>query len=627
METLRFFTDRLRPFFYFYIVLETILRLLLLAFGWDGLDTFRSLPATFLAGFFYDIAVFVYFAIPILAVAMLSRRRYRKASLDIWVSTIGFFIFAYALVFSAVGEWLFWDEFQTRYNFIAVDYLVYTKEVIGNIRESYPLCLLLTIIAVVSAGATAVYHRHISRSDALEVPLRTRCSALALACLLSTMSFVFVNSYYADLIPDQRLSHIARNGIFELFSAFRNNELDYERFYSTRPDAEIADFIRDEVGGTSGLSNPLVRTIKRGEAKKYNLVIITVESLGANFLKEFGGRTDITPHLDALTDKSLFFSNLYATGTRTVYGLSALSLSMPPVPGNSIVRRPDNDNLYTIGHVLKSQGYATKFIYGGYGYFDNMNKFFGDNDYQIIDRSSFSDDEIGFANIWGIADDDVYRRSIKENDRSHAAGEPFFDMIMTTSNHRPYTFPDGKIDLPSKTSGRAGGVKFTDFAIGEFLAEAQKRPWFNDTIFVIIADHTAGSAGRQDLDPAKYHIPAWIYAPKIVTPGRIDTLASQIDIIPTILGLMGKSYDSKFYGKDLRRENPDRAFISNYQSLGLLTPDSLTILKPGKKSEYWAADEDGKMMRQDDVPKPALDRAIGYYQAAAQWKRWSRQQN
>ena len=198
-------------------------------------------------------------------------------------------------------------------------------------------------------------------------------------------------------------------------------------------------------------------------------------------------------------------------------------------------------------------------------------------------------------------------------------------MIMTTSNHRPYTFPEGKIDLPSKTSKRRGGVKFTDFAIDEFLKESKKHAWFDNTIFVIVADHTAGSGGSQELDPAKYHIPMWIYAPSIIKAGRVDGLASQIDVAPTILGLMGIDYTSRFYGKDLMKEDPARAFISNYQSLGYLTKDGLVILKAGKEAQYLKSSADGKYELQSAVPDQLLSDTIGYYQAASKWKEWSRQ--
>src|SRR5262249_30430031 len=143
------------------------------------------------------------------------------------------------------------------------------------------------------------------------------------------------------------------------------------------------------------------RTINTtGLEKKYNIVLITVESLSAEYLGSFGNTEGLTPHLDKLANESLLFTNLHATGTRTLYGLTAITLSMTPIPGNAVARRAGNDNLFSLGSVLQARGYDTKFIYGGFGYFDNMNEFFSGNGYSIVDRAQFSKDEIHFANVW-----------------------------------------------------------------------------------------------------------------------------------------------------------------------------------------------------------------------------------
>lgn len=209
----------------------------------------------------------------------------------------------------------------------------------------------------------------------------------------------------------------------------------------------------------------LTRNIKRdpNEAEhKYN-----VESLSADFLKAFGNNQNLTPYLDHAGNQSVFFTNIYATGTRTVYGLSAITLSMPPIPGNSIVRRPNNENMFSLGSVLKSKGYTNQFLYGGFGYFDNMNYFFHHNGHDIIDRSDFSDDEITFSNAWGVCDEDLFNKALSEADKLYNNNLPFFQFIMTTSNHRPFTFPEGKIDLPLYQ--RESAVKYTDYAIGNFF--------------------------------------------------------------------------------------------------------------------------------------------------------------
>ncbi len=186
---------------------------------------------------------------------------------------------------------------------------------------------------------------------------------------------------------------------------------------------------------------------------------------------------------------------------------------MPPTPGRSIVKRIGRESGFaSLGQQLASKGYDSVFLYGGRGYFDNMSAFFSGNGYRVVDQSSADEADIHFKNAWGMADEDLYRLALREADADHAAGKPFLLQLMTTSNHRPYSYPDGRIDIPS-SEGREGAVKYTDYAIGEFLAQARGKPWFANTLFVFVADHTAGSAGSQDLPVPSYHIPLFIYAP------------------------------------------------------------------------------------------------------------------
>jgi membrane-anchored protein YejM (alkaline phosphatase superfamily) len=293
----------------------------------------------------------------------------------------------------------------------------------------------------------------------------------------------------------------------------------------------------------------------------------------------------LTPNLDRLAGQSLWLSNLYATGTRTVRGLESLTLSVPPTPGEAIVKRPDNGGLFSLGQLFAAHGYDSTFLYGGFGYFDNMNDFFGKNGFRIVDRAAMTAPEIAFANIWGVADESLYGRAMREADGDFARGQPFFQLVMTTSNHRPYSYPDGRIDIPSK-SGREGAVKYTDWAIGDLLAKARQKPWFKDTLFVIVADHCAGSDGRTALPLNRYRIPLFVYSPAHVKPQRIERLVGQIDVAPTLLGLLHWNYDSRFFGKDILRmtDADERALLSNYQHLGLLDRQRLVVLSPGGKA-------------------------------------------
>jgi phosphoglycerol transferase MdoB-like AlkP superfamily enzyme len=252
-----------------------------------------------------------------------------------------------------------------------------------------------------------------------------------------------------------------------------------------------------------------------------------------------------------------------------------------------------------------------KFIYGGYGSFDNMNQFFGSNGFDIIDRSNI--DKINFSNIWGVSDEDLFDQTIKEADISAKNNEKFFSFVLTGSNHRPFTYPDGKIDIASG-EGRRGGVKYTDYALGEFIKKAKSKTWFDNTIIVITADHCASSAGKTDIPVEKYHIPLLIYGPKIIKPAVVNKIASQIDIAPTILALLNISYKSRFFGDNILTSSKNRAFMGTYQQLAYLEDDKLAILAPKKPASFF------KITKDQNIPsiydQVMFDKIVGYYQSA-----------
>ncbi len=613
-----------------FIAIALITRVALLVKSSQSITPDVSLIAAFGWGFLFDLGAGLLFATPAMLLLTLLPTRFFER---IWARALAHIALFFSLglcLFGAVSEWVFWDEFSARFNFIAVDYLVYTHEVIDNIRESYPMPWIFAGIF----AFTALLYTFVLRTgwvgrwldDATE-STRQRWLAsfgwfgaaalLGLALNLDRLPS-FNNNYHREL---------AKNGVWSLFAAFQNNELDYDQFYSTLPVDDAFQKLHSELicDGSLPVGNNLHDTLRyirnEGPELKLNVIQITVESLSADFLSIFNHASHLTPELEALARKSLIFDNFYATGTRTDRGMEALTLSIPPTPGRSLVKRPKNENLFTLGSVFRNHGYDTAFIYGGYGYFDNMNYFFGHNGYRVVDRAQVDKSDITFANAWGACDEDLYRWSMREADKSFADKKPFFQFLMTTSNHRPFTFPEGRIDLPSKISGRSGAVKYTDFAIGQFIREASTHPWFNNTLFVIVADHCAASAGKTELPVQNYHIPLFIYAPGgQIAPGHIADLTSQVDYAPTLLGLLNWSYPSRFFGWDVRKATGNRrALIGNYQRLGLYEPGRLAVLKPVRQANEYSFDVNTFSLSPltGTAAEAAIDKTIAYYQTAS----------
>ena len=605
------------------VLISFLTRTVLLVQSIDRVDWYM-IPLIYLVGLFFDLVNSCYVIIPLTLYVWLvpdkifTKRWHRYILYGIFV------FFTYSLVLNAVSEWLFWDEFNSRYNFIAVDYLIYTTEVLGNIQQSYPVGWIIGGVAILSFGFVYLIRSWIQRTMASTMPIGERTKWALSILVLPVLVFFIVKNTWHNISSNPFVNELSGNGLYELFAAYRNNEIDFDRFYNRIEDKKAFEIVRKllltpEAEYISDDPFSIERKITNaGPEKQLNVVMVSVESLSADYLGIFGNAEGITPNLDSLSKHSLLFTNLYATGTRTVRGLEALSLCVPPTPGQSIVRRPNNDDLFTIGSVFRDKGYVSRYIYGGYGYFDNMNGYFSANGYVVTDREGLSDDEIDYENIGGVADENLFTLAQREIDKTVADGKPVFAQVMTTSNHRPFTYPDGRIDIPSHT-GREGAVKYTDYAIGRFIRECSKKPWFDNTVFIIVADHCSGSAGTTNLPVDKYHIPMMIYAPKHVQPGRMERMMSQIDIGPTVFGMLNFSYNSKFYGVDIFKLEPgrERAFISTYQLLGLIRNDQLLILAPQQKNDELTINWADMSAVPSKVDPDLMMETIAWYQAAS----------
>ena len=439
------------------------------------------------------------------------------------------------IYFTFFAEVTFWDEFKSRFNFIAVDYLIYTYEVVKNIQESYPLPLLIGGIVLIVGITLFITKKGYFFYNTFHTKPNTaqKIGVFIFNLFVAIVSLFFLNNDVSSTSENRYNNEISKAGIFSFFSAFRNNHLKFDDHYKSIPIEDAFAVMKNELKDSKTIfnlqfKNPLRRTIlatnPTKEEQKPNVIFVLMESMSSSFMQEQYNGKSITPTLNNLADNSIYFSNMFANGTRTVRGMEAVTLSIPPTPGNSIVKRVDNQNLYTISNVFKEKGYHNMFFYGGDGYFDNMNAFYGGNGFDIYDRGrgsilsdkintnryNINDNEVKFENAWGIADDDIYRKVLNVADQKYKTKQPFFAFVMTTSNHKPYTYEDGKIDIPSGT-GRPGAVKYADYAIGDFLAQAKKKPWFANTVFVFIADHCASSAGKDAIDVKNHHIPAFIY--------------------------------------------------------------------------------------------------------------------
>jgi phosphoglycerol transferase MdoB-like AlkP superfamily enzyme len=334
------------------------------------------------------------------------------------------------------------------------------------------------------------------------------------------------------------------------------------------------------------------------------------ESLGAEFVGSLGG-LPLTPEFDKLTKEGLLFSNLYCTGTRSVRGIEAVVSGYLPSPSESVLKLSNSQtNFYTIAETLKQKGYETSFIYGGMANFDNMAAFFNGNSIDdIIDEEDLSNNATAMKGIWGFADDYLVE---KANEYYKSKGDkPFFSLMFSTSNHDPFQFPDGKIELyeqPKNTVHNA--IKYADFAIGKFFELAKKEAYFKNTIFIVIADHNTRTNGKNLVPINKFHIPALIIGPNVKQSEIYKKLCSQIDMAPTLLDMVGINAITPMVGRNLLQlpENiPGRSIMQFHDINAFRVENQVIIMQPNVEALQFIISEKNEMTPTKLDPELAKD--------------------
>lgn len=540
--------------------------------------------SVFAVGALYDAATALFVAAPLALYLLLVPRRIFARRWHRSLLRIGLGLTLFGVVYLSAVEYFFFDEFNSRFNYVAVEYLIYPHEVFVNIWQSYPVARAL--IAAAAVTGLLLWWLRARTAAALDSGDTFRMRArptLVLAALLVVAHFS-IDATTGRFGHNRVADELAANGVYAFFSAAMTSALDYRAYYLTIDAAEAAERVRHFVSQPNaqfleGAANPIARHIQyAGAPRPLHVVVLLQESLGAEFVGAYGDRRGLTPNLDRLAPASLVFTNAYATGTRTVRGMEAVTASFPPVPAESIVKRIHNEGMFNWSEVMRREGYSPTFVYGGYGTFDNMNYFFGHNGYRVIDRTDM--DTPKFSNIWGVSDEDLFRNALQAFDQQVARGERVFSVVMSTSNHKPFTFPAGVPGVAESGGGREAGVRYADYAIGRFIDALAQRPYGRDTLVVIVADHGARVYGREDIPLPSYEIPLMVYSPGHVKPGRVDALTSQIDVAPTVLGLLNISYDSAFFGRDVLAAPPGeyRAVLNHNRDIALYAHGKLSEL-------------------------------------------------
>jgi phosphoglycerol transferase MdoB-like AlkP superfamily enzyme len=537
--------------------------------------------------------------------------------------------FGFAL-FVAVAEFFFFQEFDGRFNFVAVDYLLFPTEVVENIWQSYHTGFVLGGIALVSVLAF-IFLRRLLRPAVQKPWLRSSrlpfVAAYAAALALATFG---LPRGLSRVSSDRAVNEIADNGYRSFWQALAGQDAPYEGLYRTNSaDADfrrlhrlLAERATDASSFTPGSTLRHIRALR--PARRSNVVLVLEESLGSEFVGAFHPemRESLTPSLDALIPQGTLLARAYSTGNRTIRALEATTASLPPLPGISIVRRERSRGLFTLPEVLRARGYRTLFVYGGRALFDGMGRYMKANGVErVVEQSDFPKGT--FRTAWGVCDEAIFDRALAEMDAIHATGAPFYTIILTVTNHRPFLYPPGRIGPDPAEQRRVNAVRYADFALGRFIEDAHRHAFFDDTLFVLMGDHGPRVYGSAEIPMPSYEIPILLYGPKLVSAGvRVLTLASAMDVPPTVLGLLGVDYESKFFGRDVLQLDPSegRALMTHNNEIALLQGSDLATLGLHRGAAIYRYDREKETLVRDRTPGAAsnarVEDAVAYYDGA-----------
>ncbi len=565
------------------LALVTVDRLLLAwAFGGPGLDW-----GLLAVGWRLDAIVLAQIsALPVLLVLFLPPRW------AAWPAALVLALGAALLLLGELASWPFLAEFGSRPDALFVRYLGHPQEVAATLGPAYLAFAAVGALAVLALGVWTA--RASARWIAAQCPWPWR-TRLAGAVVLVPLLVLAGRSGLGEAVPspalayfsDDRLSNqLALNPAYSLaFAAYRSGTKELKPdAYGRLPRAEILARVRAAMGlPESAFPDPAIPTLHRQGARVHpqrprNLVVILEESLGADAVGRLGGR-DLTPELDRLAGQGLWFERLYSIGTRTTWGVQGVVTGLPPTgPDTPLMKLPlAQRGFFTVAELLRRAGYRTYFLYGGEAHFDDMATFLGNNGVQhIIDRRDF--DHPRHLGRWGVSDEDLFA---KAHELFQAQDGPFAAILLTLSHHRPYDIPPGRVEPRPGEPPEATAARYADHALGEFFRRARRADYFRDTVFVVTADHREhfSNAGALPLD--QFRIPGLILAPGLA-PGTVERVASQIDLLPTALPLLGLDLEHPMIGRDHLAADacPGRAIVQYGHTLGYLRGDDLVVLQP-----------------------------------------------
>ncbi len=369
-------------------------------------------------------------------------------------------------------------------------------------------------------------------------------------------NFTLVRSWLDSKDPDnQKVRFMSDEAAINNVQKYLNIEIPYEEF-------------------------PIAReVVTEGESNDYNVIVVIMEGMSYNKTAHGGNTHNLTPFLDALMDKSLSFNNCYTSGTHTYCGIYTTMVSYPVVFRNHALKRIPVLQYDGIAATLQKNGYQTAYFTTHDKEFDNVAGFLSQNGVErIISQADYPAGEV--KTTLGVPDDYMFRFAMPVFDEMAGNGRPFFAAMMTASDHGPYYIPD--YFEPKNTEQKYQITEYADWSLQRFIEMASEKPWFDNTLFVFVADHGAALDTDYSIPLSYFHTPLVFYK-NGMQPTANEAIASQMDVFPTVMGILNMPYVNNSFGIDLQKESRRYAYFMGDDKYGVLDGEWLLINKPSEE--------------------------------------------
>jgi phosphoglycerol transferase MdoB-like AlkP superfamily enzyme len=524
-----------------------------------------------------------------------------------------FFVVILTMVYMENATFPFFAEYDVRPNFKFVEYLEYPKEVFGMLMADYKLALFISLVMMSLIGW---FYWKISKNDFKSVLEEVYWKRALLFVPLALLVFIGIRSSFGHraannsdaMYSDNRvINEITKNSMYSVaYSIYANKKFSSKvlKQYGKMNIDEAMERVRTRLDiHSDDETSPFRRLVNTNykQQQPKNLVIFLQESIGAQFVAAVGGEEGITPEFNRLSKEGVLFTDLYSNGTRSIRGIAGILSGNFSVPGKGVLKRPKSQtDWFTIARLFKPLGYETSFIYGGESRFDNMKAWVLGNGFdKVIDQAKM--DNACYTGTWGVCDEEVVGFADDEYKRLNDEGKAFASVIFSTSNHTPFDFPEGKIDLIDGVEEKSvkNAIKYADYAIGELIKRAKSSGYYDNTVFLIVADHNVRVYGDDEIPVNMFHIPGLILGGGIKAD-LYEKISTQPDIIATTLDLVGANFTYPVLGHSIYSDKKQElAFMQYNDDFALMLKDKVAVIRPGKQANTYIYDRNSELKLTD----------------------------